>query len=92
MNRRSFGLAALCTGALLVGTLLGGQAGVPRAHAKSAASQSEEAADAPANAKKKAATVCKTSKDCPKEHACVKTGDHRECTPVLAEDKIPVAT
>jgi len=94
MNQRSFGLAALSVGALLIGALAGGTARVPSVYAKSVpiasqqpAGDSQEPAQAPE--KKKPPTQCKTTKDCPQDHLCTKVNDHKECTPSAI--RVPVA-
>lgn len=100
MNRRSFGVAALYAGALLVGTVAGGVAGVPSVHAKPAAVASQQDAapeegpqPAQSHAKRKPPTACKTTKDCPKDHVCIKAGDHKECAPTaIKPPSAPVVT
>lgn len=101
MNRRSFGIAALYAGALLVGTMAGGAAGVPSVYAKAApiASQQEQSSaqqEPPASqrpGKKTPPTQCKTTKDCPQDHVCTKVSDHKECTPTaIRPPASPVVT
>lgn len=94
MNQRSFGVAALSVGALLVGMLAGGATRVPSVHAKAAPIASQQPAGdshGPAQVpeKKKPPTPCKTTKDCPQDHLCTQVNDHKECTPSAI--RVPVA-
>lgn len=108
MIRRRFGLTALSSGALIAGliaglsaaTLTGGAAGVPSVHAKApaVASQADAPADAapppaPSHARRGPPALCKTTKDCPKDHVCTKSGDQKVCEPTVIKPSVaPVVT
>lgn len=84
---RSIMTAALFSGALLLGTLLGARSHTPLAHADAlqdvaapAAQRLKQASEpAPDPKKKKAGEPCKKSDECQNHHTCAKAGDKTVC-------------
>lgn len=85
MTRRFFQFAVLCSGALL----LGGVAGLPRAHGKAAAEEQPSPSQAPITQMPKPAPACKATKDCPADHLCVKVGAQKQCQPTPVKRPVP---
>lgn len=82
---RSLKIAALFSGTLMLGVLLGGAPQVARVHASvvsdpTATLPRGEAAQAPIDPKKKMpGDACKSSDECQKHHTCTKVGDKNVC-------------
>jgi hypothetical protein len=103
MIRRPSPLIALCSGALMIGTLLGVATNLPRVSVKPAYASEQEPARgkvsdtakdaAPSAGKGGAGTHCKVTKECQEDLVCQKVGDHKECTATaIKAPKHPVVT
>lgn len=97
MRRRSSPLMALCSAALMFGTLLGVATNLPRVQIKSAHAReppaAKDAAPEKETGKGAAGATCKVTRDCQEGLVCLKAGDHKECTAAPTNvRKVPVLT
>src|SRR5262245_49359196 len=99
MIRRTLHLAALCGGAMLLGTFLVAATNPSRCKVRSAyVSETEQAPGQavppePTPSKGAAGARCKVTKDCQPSLICIKVGERKECTAASAKiPRVPLVT